>query len=223
MDKKKLTLFIVGFLFWPITIFILIFKSKLSKKHKLIVTSIYTLLWIIIVATSEPSKTDTELINNTEPSTTTAVTTVTTKKTTKATTVTTEPPSDNPLLNHKCTPQDTGYGTSYAFITVNASIFDTINAQQLQEFVDKYCSEVDWLSIKLKDGTGLIFHTLKSTKSHCQYGELDEQGAITNGIGFVDFSSGQINICDKNENILLTTDVFGSENFEVMKSANTTE
>ena len=219
--KNKLPTIIFGLLFLPITVYILIWKSNANKKIKIALTAIWSIILICATNNSDSSSTPNRSIetnrNNTLVSTsittvakttiTSETTAITTTETKKTTTVTTEKISDNPLLNIKLTKADTGYGTKYGFITIKKSEMENITSAQLKEYVQKYGSDLNWLSIKYNDGTGLFLSTMKSTSTtYAEYGELDEQGAITKGIGAIEFDEDNFKIYHGDDNVFEQTD-----------------
>lgn len=206
-------LILVALAFLPITIIVLIAKSKLKPKVKAGIIAAWCLICVIGMALSSPSPenevTDRTIpvVENTAPAITTDVADVTDITTIIETTITesittTEEVihSDNPLLNVSITEEYTNFGQRYGYINIDKSIMNGITSSQLREFVQKYGPKLTWLSIKFSDTTGLYFSTNNSdTTTLARYGKLDEQGAMTSGYGSIDFEEDNFKLYYKDD------------------------
>lgn len=203
-------LILVALAFLPITIIVLIAKSKLKPKVKAGIIAAWCLICVIGMALSSPSPENEvsdrtiPVVENTTPAITTAVTDATTViETTITESITTTEEiilSDNPLLNVSITQKNTNYGQRYGYISIDKSMMNSITASQLREFVQKYGPKHTWLSVKFSDSTGLYFSTNNSdTTTLARYGKLDEQGAITSGYGSIDFDEDNFKLYYKDD------------------------
>ncbi|MDO5558636.1 MAG: hypothetical protein Q4F95_03460 [Oscillospiraceae bacterium] len=219
---KKFLKILLLIIIWPLTLTYLLLKSNTSGKLKV---SGLIGIWFIALALGAASEQATNgnkkiedktisVTNVTTAAETTVSETTTTKSTTKVTTVTTA--SSNPLMNYKLNKETSPQNMKYAYIQADKSNMTNITARQLQEFVNNSGAGLEWLSIKYSDGTGIYFPTFSSPVTYGKYGKLDDQGAITNGFGIIDFENDIIKFCDNDYNELSESQAFPSDGFDNM-------
>ncbi len=232
--KKKILKVVLIIIFLPFYLSYLLLKSNASAKAK--IGGLAGIWFGAMIITSIASSTSNQTLKD-EPDTRTVstngnVTTVATsaiktpidtvtQTTAKVAEPVTTPLSDNPLMNLKFTDDNTGYDTTYGFVSTTKSTMNGITAQQLKEYFDKYSPDHTWVSIKFTDGTGL--YSLSGSGTFIYYGIVDEQGGITDANGYIEIENDKIIIRGKDESVIDEFSELNNDAFTKMNESAVTE